>query len=181
MSKSFTFENDNYLIHPFRPEDLNRFAEITKEVFCILSDDHTLKFVPNKRLSTLEQAELFLKTMLINAHAGLNYLHFITDKSLGKVVGIIDLISPKVAQEHYHIDHYPFFIEFYLSSFASGCYLMTSLLPPIVDEILAQGIPSIGAVVNRDNIAARKVLEKALFTYKQPFDPVQDFYEIAAE
>ena len=181
MFKPFTFENENYLIHPFRPEDLNRFAQITKEVFCILSDDHTLKFVPNKRLNTLEQAELFLQTMLINAHSGRNYLHFITDKSIGKVVGIIDLISPEVAQEHYQIDHYPFFIEFYLSSFASGGYLMTSLLPPIVDEILAQGIPSIGAVVNRDNIAAKKVLEKALFTYKDPFDPVQDFYEIAVE
>ena len=181
MFKPFTFENENYLIHPFRPEDLNRFTEITKEVFCILSDDHTLKFVPNKRLSTPEQAELFLQTMLINAHAGRNFLHFITDKRQGKVVGIIDLISPEVAQEHYQIDHYPFFIEFYLSSFASGCYLMTSLLPPIVDEILAQGIPSIGAVVNRDNIAAKKVLEKAQFTYKEPFDPVQDFYEIAVE
>jgi len=33
---------------------------------------------------------------------------------------------------------------------------------------------------NRKNIAARKVLEKAQFTYKEPFDSVQDFYETAA-
>lgn len=181
MFKPIIFENENYLIHAFRPEDLNRFTQITKEVFCILSDDYTLKFVPNKRLSTLRQAELFLQTMLINAHAGRNYLHFITDKKISKVVGIIDLISPAVAQEHYQIDHYPFFIEFYLSSFASGCYLMTSLLPPIIDQILGQGISNIGAVVNKNNIAARKVLEKAQFTYKEPFDPVQDFYEVAID
>lgn len=178
MFKPITFENENYLIHPFRPEDLERFGQISKEVFCILSDDHTLKFVPNKRLSTFQEAELFLQTMLMNAHAGRNYLHFITDKKLSKVVGIIDLISPKVAREHYQIDHYPFFIEFYLSSFASGCYLMTDILPPIVDQILSQGISNIGAVVNRDNIAAKKVLKKAQFRYKNPFDPVQDFYEI---
>lgn len=181
MFKPFTFENENYLIHSFRPEDLNRFTQITKEVFCILSDDHTLKFVPNKRLNTLQQAELFLQTMLINAHAGRNYLHFITDKKNDKVVGIIDLISPEVAQEHYQITHYPFFIEFYLSSFASGCYLMTTLLPPIIDQILAQGIPNIAAVVNRNNIAAKKVLEKAHFSYKEPFDPIQDLYEVVTE
>ena len=176
MFKPILFENQNYLIHPFRPEDLERFAQITKEVFCILSDDHTLKFIPNKRLNTLEEAELFLQTMLINAHAGRNYIHFITDKSQNKVVGIIDLITPEVAREHYQIDHYPYFIEFYLSSFASGCYLMTDILPPIVDQMLTQGIPGIGAVVNRNNIAARKVLKKANFILHHQFDVLQDLY-----
>lgn len=177
MLKPIFLENDKLLIHPFRPEDLQRFEQLTQDIFSILSDDHTLKFIPGKRLHSLEEAATFLKTMVINYHSGLNYIHFITDKQLNKVVGIIDLISPTVAKAHYQIDHYPFFIEFYLSGFASGCYIMTEILPAVIDNLLQQGIPSIGAVVNRKNIAARKVLERAQFTYKEPFDAVQDFYE----
>jgi len=179
MLKPIFLENDKLLIHPFRPEDLQRFEQLTQDIFSILSDDHTLKFIPGKRLTNLEEAAAFLRTMVINYHTGLNYIHFITDKQLNKVVGIIDLISPAVARAHYQIDHYPFFIEFYLSGFASGCYIMTEILPSVIDKLLQQGISSVGAVVNRNNIAARKVLEKARFTYKQPFDAVQDFYETA--
>lgn len=128
MLKPIFLENDKLLIHPFRPEDLQRFEQLTQDIFSILSDDKTLKFIPGKRLNNLEEATSFLRTMVINYHAGLNYIHFITDKQLNKVVGMIDLISPKVAKTHYQIDHYPFFIEFYLSGFASGCYIMTEIL-----------------------------------------------------
>lgn len=158
MLKPISLENDKLLIHSFRPEDLERFGQLSHDIFSILSDDHTLKYIPGKRLHSLEEAEFFLKTMIINYHSGLNYIHFITDKKLNKVVGLVDLISPEVAMAHYKIDHYPFFIEFYLSGFASGCYIMTEILPVIVDNILEQGIPSIGAVVNRKNIAAKRVL-----------------------
>lgn len=180
MFSPITFENENHLIHPFRAEDLERFSDISREVFSILSDERTLKFIPAKRLETLEEANAFLKTMLINAHAGRNFLHFITDKNQNKVVGLIDLISPEVAREHYRISDYPYFIEFYLSSFASGCYLMSAILPGVVQQILSQGIQTIGAVINPENITAKKVLEKARFNYKRPFDLVQDFYEINA-
>ena len=43
---------------------------------------------------------------------GRNYLHFNTDNSDGRVIGMIDLISPEVAGEHYHFDRSPYFIEF---------------------------------------------------------------------
>ena len=177
MLKPIFLENDKLLIHPFRPEDLQRFQQLTRDIFSILSDDHTLKFIPGKRLHSLKNVTVFLRTMVINYHAGLNYIHFITDKQINKVAGIIDLISPAVAQAHHKIDHYPFFIEFYLSGFASGCYIMTGILPAAIDDLLHQRIPGIGAVINRKNIAERKVLEKAQFTYKKPFDAMQDFYE----
>ena len=121
---------------------------------------------------------LFLQTMVFNYHAGLNYIHFITDKKLNRVIGLIDLISPEVAKEHYQLDEYPFFIEFYLSDYATGYYIMTEILPPVVDSILSQGIPRIGAVINRQNIAAKKVLENAQFSYKAQFDVLQDLYEV---
>ena len=177
MLKPIFLENDSLLIHPFRPEDLGRFEELSSDIFSILSDDQTLKFIPGKRLNNLQEAELFLQTMVMNYHSGHNYIHFITHKQLDKVIGIIDLISPEVARQHYQIDHYPFFIEFYLSGFASGCYIMTEILPQLIDNLSDQGISKIGAVVNRENIAARKVLEKANFRYQAKFDMLQDLYE----
>lgn len=177
MLQPIHFENDKLLIHPFRPEDLNRFEELTKDIFDILSDDQTLKFIPGKRLNSLQEAEIFLQTAIVNYHTGRNYIHFISHKELDKVIGIIDLISPEVAKDHYNMDHYPFFIEFYLSGFASGCYIMSEILPELIELILDQGIDKIGAVVNRENIAAKKVLKHANFNYKAPFDIVQDFYE----
>lgn len=177
MLKPIFLENDTLLIHTFRPEDLGRFQELSSDIFSILSDDQTLKFIPGKRLHNLQEAELFLQTMVMNYHSGHNYIHFITHKQLNKVIGIIDLISPEVAKQHYQMDHYPFFIEFYLSGFASGCYIMTEILPQLIDSLSDQGILKIGAVVNRENIAARKVLEKAKFTYKARFDMLQDLYE----
>lgn len=177
MLEPIYLENQKLLIHPFRPEDLNRFQQLTGDIFDILSDEQTLKFLPGKRLNNLQEAELFLQTAILNYHSGRNYIHFITHKELGKVIGMIDLISPEVAQDHYSIDHYPFFIEFYLSGFASGCYIMTEILPLVIETLYKQGIVKIGAVINKENIAARKVLENANFGYKAPFDLVQDFYE----
>ncbi|PTS97592.1 hypothetical protein DBR11_16860 [Pedobacter sp. HMWF019] len=177
MLKPIFYENNELLIHPFRPDDLERYEQLVADLFSILTDDQTLKYIPEKRLNSLEEAEIFLQTMVVNYHSGRNYVHFITDKKQDKVVGIINLISPEVAKEFYVISKYPHFIEFYLSSNATGCYIMTQILPPIVDEILAQGIPSIGAVVNRKNTAAKRVLEKANFARKGEFDMLQDFYE----
>lgn len=179
MIVPLSLENNHFVIHSFRPEDLQRFEALSAEVFSILSDERTLKYIPAKRLNSVDEANLWLRTMLINFHAGRNYLHFISDKATGKVVGMIDIISPDLAKEHYTIPKYPFFIEFYLSSFATGCYLMTDVLPMVVDQLLAQGISSIAAVVNRSNTPAKKVLKKARFSKKLRFDALQDLYEVA--
>lgn len=178
MLKPIHFENEELLIHPFRAEDLERFEELAQDLFSILSNDHTLKFIPAKRLKSLEEARVLLQNIVLNFHSGRSYVHFITHKMTNKVIGIIDLISPQVAREHYKMDYYPFFIEFYLGAFASGCYIMTEILPPVIDNILSQGVKRIGAVINRKNIAARKVLENASFSYKATFDMTQDLYEV---
>lgn len=179
MLEPIYFENEELLIHPFRAEDLERFKELAGEIFTILSDDHTLKFIPAKRLNSLEEARLLLQNMVINFHSARSYVHFITHKKTNKVIGIIDLISPEFAREHYKMDYYPFFIEFYLGAFATGCYIMTEILPPVVENIRDQGISRVGAVINRKNVAARKVLENASFNYKATFDTTQDLYEVA--
>lgn len=177
MLEAISLENEKLLIHSFRPEDLAQFDKLTEDIFNILSDEQTLKYIPEKRLHNLQHAELLLQTAVLNYHSGQNYLHFITDKASDKVIGMIDLISPELARKHYYLDHYPFFIEFYLSGPASGCYIMTEILPLLIDELHKQGISKIGAVINRKNIAARKVLENADFQFKAPFDLIQDFYQ----
>src|SRR5690606_31955366 len=111
---------------------------------------------PAKRLNSIHEAELFLQTTTINYHCGRNYLHFITDKNLNKVIGMIDIISPETARDHYKIKNYPFFIEFYLGSFVSGQGIMTEILPILINTLHVQGINKIGAIVNRKNFAARK-------------------------
>jgi len=45
-------------------------------------------------------------------------------------------------------------------------------------ELLDQGISHIGAIVNRKNIAAKKVLKKARFQKKSTFDVQKDIYEV---
>ena len=177
MLQPITFENDQLLIHSLRPKDLQKYDQLVADIYCILSDDRTLKYLPAKRINNLKEAETFLQTMILGSHTGRNHLHFICDKNLDKVIGLIDIISPEIAKEFYDIKTYPYFIEFYLSSAATGCYIMTEILPAMVDAVLNQGIPSIGAVVNRKNLAAKRVLEKANFAYKAPFDVLQDLYE----
>ena len=177
MLKPIYIETEELIIHPLRPEDLERYDELVADIYVILSDEQTLKYIPFKRLSSIQEAELFLQTQMINYHAQRNYIHFITDKKQGKVIGLIDLISPDLAREHYSIHAYPYFIEFYLHGPASGGYVMTRILPRIITALTGQGIQGIAAVVNRKNIAAKRVLEKAQFAYKARFDLLQDLYE----
>ncbi|MBB6271894.1 RimJ/RimL family protein N-acetyltransferase [Pedobacter cryoconitis] len=177
MIASIYLDNPKFLIHSFRPEDLSHFEQLTKDIFDILSDEQTLKFIPGKRLKSLQEAEFFLQAMIVNYHSGRNYLQFIRHKELDKVIGMIDLISPEVAKEHYSMDQYPFFLEFYLAGFASGQHIITEILPLVIEKLTHQGIAKIGAVVHKENIAARKVLVGANFTFKMPFDLAQDVYE----
>jgi RimJ/RimL family protein N-acetyltransferase len=169
-------ENKNYLIHSFRPEDMQKEKSISLDIYAILSDAVTLRYLPGKKMYSLTEAELYFRGNLLSFHASKNYLHFITDKQSGQIVGMIDVITPEVAREHYHFDHYPYFIEFYLKSDFQGRHIMSQLLPAFVRQLQKQNIIRVGAVVNRNNLAAQKVLEKAGFTYLSEFDLIQDFY-----
>jgi ribosomal-protein-alanine N-acetyltransferase len=61
-------------------------------------------------------------------------------KNSGALIGIIDIIPPSVSREHYRLEQYPFFIEFYLAGNAKGKAIMTKLLPEIIAELRFQGI-----------------------------------------
>ncbi|WPU99046.1 GNAT family N-acetyltransferase [Mucilaginibacter sp. cycad4] len=173
---SIYLENENLLIHPFRPDDLQRYDELVSEVFAILSDEDTLKYIPEKRLLSISHAENWLQGTIINFHSGRNRVHFITSKKNGRLIGLIDIIPPAVAREYYTLSRYPFFIEFYLKGSAKGKAVMTNLLPLVIAYLKAEGIENVAAVVNRRNYAASKVLRRSGFIFQSGFDPNQDLY-----
>ncbi|MCC8407752.1 GNAT family N-acetyltransferase [Mucilaginibacter sp. UR6-1] len=179
MLQPVCLENKNYIIHPFRSEDMKRYGKLVKEIFHLLSDDDTLHFLPEKRLRSVSEADAWLQGAILNFHCGRNFIHFITDKVTGKLVGMIDIISPEVAMTNYRLDDYPYFIEFYLAGSARGQKIMSTLLPGVVAELQERNITILGAVVNRRNTAAQKVLARTGFRFRAAFDPVQDLYELS--
>jgi RimJ/RimL family protein N-acetyltransferase len=53
---------------------------------------------------------------------------------------------------------------------------MSSLLPGLLAELRNRGINEVGAAINVNNNAARKVLTYSGFRFAQRFDARQDFY-----
>ena len=180
MLEPISLDNEQILIHAFRPEEFNRYRQLVDEIYQIFSDEETLRFIPEKRLNSVEEAEGWLKTSILNYHCGRNFTHFITDKKSGRLLGMIDIVSPSRAREHYQLKHYPYFIEFYLSSNAKGRKIMTGLLPHIIVQLQQRKIKYLAAVSNRRNYAALKVLGRAGFEYSSPFDARQDLYQLQA-
>jgi RimJ/RimL family protein N-acetyltransferase len=169
-------EHGLYRIGPVGADDLLRYNELAGEIYQLLSDEKTLQFLPEKKLYSVEAAKSWLNTALLNFHSGRNQVHLIRPKAGGALLGIIDLIPPAVAREHYQLTHYPHFIEFYLKSTARGNALMSRLLPKVLAHLQAEGVNQLAAVVNRQNMAARKVLKRSGFRLQGNFDLLQDLY-----
>jgi RimJ/RimL family protein N-acetyltransferase len=178
MRDAIYMQSKNYLIHSFGPEEIANIEALANHVYMILSDAVTLKFLSRKRLHSVEEAKELLKNNVLSFHAGRNYLHFITDKTSANVVGMINLISPETAKEHYSFTEYPYFIEFYLSGQQTGKSVMSTLLPLFVAALRNRNINQVGAIAHRDNIGSKKVLEKSGFVYNGAFDTTQDYYKI---
>lgn len=173
-------ENENLIIRSFDATDFQRWSEMVDDIYALLSDNQTLKYLPFKRLYSRTEADAWLKNALISLHCGRNYLHFIRTKSNDRIIGLIDVISPAVAKEHYRLQKYPYFIEFCIKTEYSQKKLMSSLLPDFLDSLRNQQIVEIAAVINRQNIAAQKVLSRSGFSYDRFFDDTQDVYQLSA-
>jgi ribosomal-protein-alanine N-acetyltransferase len=173
-------ENENLIIQSFDATDFQRWSEMVDDIYALLSDNQTLKYLPFKRLSSRAAADIWLKNALISLHCGRNYLHFIRTKSNGRIIGLIDVISPALAKEHYFLQKYPYFIEFCIKTEYSQKKLMSSLLPDFLASLRNQQIGEIAALIDRQNIAAQKVLSRSGFNYDRFFDDTQDVYQLSA-
>ncbi|SDE87112.1 Protein N-acetyltransferase, RimJ/RimL family [Mucilaginibacter pineti] len=178
MLEPIHIEHAGLLVHSFRAEEIKGIGSVAEHVYDILSDEDTLRFLPEKRLSSVNDAETFLKGSLLRFHAGKNYLHFISNKKSGKVIGMIDVIPPETAMQHYDLKDYPYFIEFYLKASSGRKKVMSSVLPLFMEEVKRQRIRELAAITNRENIGAQKVLLRSGFDFRGSFDSLQDFYTI---
>ncbi|AYL94289.1 GNAT family N-acetyltransferase [Mucilaginibacter celer] len=176
MIEPICLEHEHWQVHPFGPRELNRHDALAREIYQLLSDQQTLRFLPGKRLRSVADAEDWLKMSILNFHCGKSYTHLITEKNSGLLTGVIDIIPPATSRKHYVLEQYPYFIEFYLRREAAGQNLMSSLLPLALKALAQQDIGQLAAVINRRNHAARKVLENSGFIYRAPFDALQDLY-----
>jgi RimJ/RimL family protein N-acetyltransferase len=169
-------ESEAYRIDPLGAGDIRHYEQLTAEIYQLLTDEHTLQYLPEKQLSSLSAAESWLNAAMLNFHSGRNKVHLIRSKKTGSLIGVIDLIPPVVAMEHYQLEDYPYFIEFYLKGSARGKALMSRLLPKVLEHWQQDGVDELAAVVNRRNVAATKVLKRSGFYHDGKFDPLQDIY-----
>jgi [ribosomal protein S5]-alanine N-acetyltransferase len=174
------FELDDLIICPIDRISLSDHEDLVKEIFELLSDKDTLRFIPEKAVADLNSAQQWLGTSLMNVQCGRNQTHLLRSCTSGELLGIVDIIPPNVAREFYQLNKYPFFIEFYLKSSFSGRSIMSGLLPRLVSKLQERGVFPLAAVVNRKNIPACKVLSRSGFAFDHSFDQFQDLYSLSA-
>lgn len=167
----------DYQLTSLNGKDLENYHTAAEDVFKILSDDETLQFIPEKRLRSVKDAQEWLFTNVLNFHTGRNYLQVIRSGKTGRLIGMIDLLSPALVREHYQLEEYPYFLEFYLKSEVRGASIMTVLLPELLRVLHARGISKIAAVADRSNLAARSVLARSGFVDQGVFDLRKDLFE----
>jgi ribosomal-protein-alanine N-acetyltransferase len=177
MLKPIHFIVEEFEVSPLNGDDLERFDQVAKDVYAILSDEQTLRFIPEKRLNNKEEAMQWLKLSLLNFHSGRNYVHLIRTKVTGKIAGVIDVLSPTLVRENYQLSSYPYFVEFYIKGELQGGSLMSKILPKLLQVIKKQDIDVIAAVADRKNFAARKVLERSGFAKMEAFDSTKDLFQ----
>ena len=178
MFKPVNFTVDDLEISPLKGEDLHRFDIMAEEVYAILSDERTLHFIPEKRLKSKQEAVTWLQLSVVNFYTGRNYIHLIRSKRTGTILGIIDILSPALVRDHYQLPSYPYFVEFYIKGELRGGSLMSKILPKVLQFIKKQDIDVIAAVADRNNFAARKVLEKSGFANIKRFDSTKDLFQM---
>jgi len=153
--------------------------KMAQDIYEILSDDEVLKFIPEKRLKSIEDARNFLTGTVFAYQYERNFTHFIKIKEINKTIGVINVITPKTVEQDYKfVSKYTWMIEYYIHQAVWGRNIMSDVFPYFVKRMLSQGVEKIGAACFPDNIASIKLLEKAEFVKKHKFDNVQDYYEL---
>jgi RimJ/RimL family protein N-acetyltransferase len=177
MLRPIIFENEDFLIHPFRKIDMLRHDSLAEDIFKILSNEEVLTFIPEKRLKTIEESKNFMFGVIATSEIQSIFAHFITIKAMNRTIGVINLISPDECKKKYTLNEYNWMIEYYLYKEAWGRNIMAEILPYFIQRVLLQGIEKLGAICNQQNHASIRLLEKSGFKKKFKFDPIQDYYE----
>lgn len=176
MIEQISLIRDNFLLHPFRAEEMERFDKLSLDIFDLFNQSGASLFLPHKKLTEVVQAETFLQHALLNQHAGMSHLHFITELQQQKTIGMIELISPKLAKKHYKLKSYPYFLEFCLCDAYAGKGIMSGFLQKFSQILSAKGIKRLAAVASPHNLAAIRVLQKSGINLITEFDAFKNLY-----
>lgn len=163
-------------LRPFGAEDMLRYTGLLQDILRIFSNPVTFRFVPARAMLSAQQADAYLQMLILRCSTTADSLYFLHDSLTGKVVGVIELLSPETSSKHYALRDYPHFIEFYLDADYQGSAIMTSVLPQLVGHLKDSDIGKIGAAVDRRNLAAAIVLQRSGFKRQGAFDVLKDLY-----
>lgn len=171
-----SIETYDIIIHPLRLIDMPRLENIEKDLYEILSDFENTLYIPRRRLKDMTDASHKIMGVILSYEKNLQYAHFITNKMTNKIIGLVDIISPEKAKENYKLEEYDWLVEYFLHKDFWGQGIMSGIISAICQKLNEQGIETIAAICDRNNIASIRILEKNGFEKTKPFDFKQDYY-----
>jgi RimJ/RimL family protein N-acetyltransferase len=181
--KPILIRNGVTTIHPLRNSDLEpeKLQKIKEDLFAIYSNEETIKFIPHKKTSTIEDVEKKINKIRFGYNTKGSYAHFVTLDKFDKIIGEINIISP-LGTSDYNIPNYDisdvWFIEYAKYANIGKFGIITNAVGEIIDRLKSQGVTRIGAVCFRENIDSIKILKNLNFCNVTSFDNYQDYYEL---
>jgi len=149
-------ESDRLLLRKVSDEDV-------AEIFLMRSDPENMKFIPRPLLQNHEDALAHIAMIndQIDANLGINWS--VTVKGSDKMVGIMGFYRTQF--EHYRSE-----IGYMIHPDFHGQGIVTEAIKLLIDYAFsAMGLHSIVAVIDPDNLASEKVLQKNGFTKEAHF------------
>lgn len=176
LNEPILVDTPQFILHPFGATEMKRIDSLSRGIQQLFSSERHHVFLQHKKLDGTSQAEALLHTALFNQFNGTGQWYFITEKTNKKTIGMIELISPSGAKQHYQLDNYPYILEFCLSEEYIRKGIMGKVLPKFVECLKKKEINHIGAVVNLKNLKAIKVLKKSGIDKQTHFDAISNLY-----
>ena len=127
----------------------------------LVNDPSWLRYIGNKGVRTLEDAQLYIENGPVEMYARLGHgLYLVEKKATGEAVGICGLISRESLKD---VD-----LGFaFLPEFRGQGYAFESASAIMVHEVRVHGLSRVVAVTSQDNHASARLLEKLGFRFER--------------
>ena len=176
LNEPILIDTPQFILHPFGAGQMKKIKSLSQDILQLFSSENPHFFLQHKQLTNAAQAEVLLHTALFNQFNGMGQWYLITEKTNGKTIGIIELITPSRAKQYYQLEDYPYILEFCLANGYTGKGIMGRVLPKFIESLKKKGINHIGAVVDPKNLKAIKVLEKSGINKQSKFNSISSLY-----
>ncbi len=170
------FESELFSVRPLEESDLNNIRKIDSDLFEILNSKENTRFIPDKYLSNISQAQSITFTFVSGYMNGNYYSLIIFDKRFNKAIGVITIINSEFADKSYGFPLGYWLVDYYLNKKYWGHGLMAAILSQTILNLKRQGLIRIGAICDVNNASSIKTLSRANFKRCAKIDYKQDFY-----